>query len=364
MKLGLLIFLSLVITGGIAGYLGDYIGRKVGRKKLKILSLRPRHSAYMLTVLSGILLAGLIFGVINIFSAVRLNFTNLAFIETLPDTKKLTLKQSDTKNNASVFIADAQNKPVIVESPIINPTNLPYPEKQPDTYTQPVNEQPYNYSYNYTRHKKNPLPVNTQNKTETIAYEGDILINAKISGSQSSETAKSIMTQLLDITNQQVTKLGAKNNDNLLLSSSEVDSTIDSIQKEGDYLVQITTAKNSTNNNPIPVRIILKKQESQENNFLKEENTVSKNLADFLEKERIRGSIAQEEITRSVKTAIDKIIPDKIDMTKTLPSESYTKVVQSMPVSSPDSQVQLVIQKNKDSQKTLEVEVKTFKLRP
>ena len=51
-----LIFLVMVIAG-IVALVGDNIGRRVGRKRIRLLKLRPRHTAIFFTVVTGALIA-------------------------------------------------------------------------------------------------------------------------------------------------------------------------------------------------------------------------------------------------------------------------------------------------------------------
>lgn len=50
-----LIFLLLVLSGFLA-YLGDILGRRIGRKKLTLFGLRPKYTAIVITVLTGVLI--------------------------------------------------------------------------------------------------------------------------------------------------------------------------------------------------------------------------------------------------------------------------------------------------------------------
>jgi uncharacterized protein (DUF3084 family) len=59
----------LAVTGGIIAWLGDLIGRKVGRKRLTLFGLRPRHTSIIITVITGILIAGSTLAVLAIVSA-------------------------------------------------------------------------------------------------------------------------------------------------------------------------------------------------------------------------------------------------------------------------------------------------------
>lgn len=51
------IILLLLILGGAIAYIGNYMGRFIGKKRLTIFNLRPRHTAILITVFSGIMIA-------------------------------------------------------------------------------------------------------------------------------------------------------------------------------------------------------------------------------------------------------------------------------------------------------------------
>jgi hypothetical protein len=57
-----LILLLLVLCGAIA-YIGDLLGRRFGKKRLSIFGLRPKHTAIVLTIATGVLIAAVTFSI-------------------------------------------------------------------------------------------------------------------------------------------------------------------------------------------------------------------------------------------------------------------------------------------------------------
>ncbi|HOF87816.1 MAG TPA: DUF3084 domain-containing protein, partial [Armatimonadota bacterium] len=57
----IMLFLALIIivVSGLIAYIGDLVGRKMGRKRLTMLGLRPRHTAIIISVGMGMLIAAL-----------------------------------------------------------------------------------------------------------------------------------------------------------------------------------------------------------------------------------------------------------------------------------------------------------------
>ena len=61
---GIMLILVLVITGGVIAVLGDRVGTKVGKKRLSLFGLRPRHTSTIVTIITGIVITTLTFGIL------------------------------------------------------------------------------------------------------------------------------------------------------------------------------------------------------------------------------------------------------------------------------------------------------------
>jgi hypothetical protein len=53
----LLMALLMVVVSGLIAYIGDLIGRKMGRKRLTLFGLRPRHTAIVISIAAGMIIA-------------------------------------------------------------------------------------------------------------------------------------------------------------------------------------------------------------------------------------------------------------------------------------------------------------------
>ena len=65
---GIMLIVVLVLTGGVIAFIGDRLGRKVGKKKLSLFGLRPRHTSILVTIITGILITTVTFGILAIAS--------------------------------------------------------------------------------------------------------------------------------------------------------------------------------------------------------------------------------------------------------------------------------------------------------
>lgn len=65
---GIMLIVVLVLTGGVIAFIGDRLGSKVGKKKLSLFGLRPRHTSILATIITGILITTVTFGILAIAS--------------------------------------------------------------------------------------------------------------------------------------------------------------------------------------------------------------------------------------------------------------------------------------------------------
>src|SRR4051794_5738572 len=68
MGTALVMGLLIAMCGAIA-YVGDLLGRRMGKKRLSIFGLRPRHTAVVFTVITGMVIAAVTLGVLMLASA-------------------------------------------------------------------------------------------------------------------------------------------------------------------------------------------------------------------------------------------------------------------------------------------------------
>lgn len=65
---GIMLIVVLVLTGGVIAFIGDRLGSKVGKKKLSLFGMRPRHTSILVTIITGILITTVTFGILAIAS--------------------------------------------------------------------------------------------------------------------------------------------------------------------------------------------------------------------------------------------------------------------------------------------------------
>ena len=51
---GIVLILAVLILGGVIATLGDRIGTKVGKARLSLFNMRPKKTAVLVTVITGV----------------------------------------------------------------------------------------------------------------------------------------------------------------------------------------------------------------------------------------------------------------------------------------------------------------------
>ncbi|WP_196591366.1 DUF3084 domain-containing protein [Pectinatus frisingensis] len=65
---GIVLIVVLVMVGGIIAFIGDRLGSKVGKKKMTLFGLRPRHTSIIVTIVTGIAITTMTFGILAVTS--------------------------------------------------------------------------------------------------------------------------------------------------------------------------------------------------------------------------------------------------------------------------------------------------------
>ena len=65
---GITLILTLAVMGGVIAYIGDKLGFKLGKKRLSIFGLRPRNTSTLFAVLSGVVTAAVTLGALSLAS--------------------------------------------------------------------------------------------------------------------------------------------------------------------------------------------------------------------------------------------------------------------------------------------------------
>jgi len=65
---GFLLIISIIVISGVIAYLGDVLGRRIGKQRLSILKLRPRYTAILISIITGVIIATITLAILTIAS--------------------------------------------------------------------------------------------------------------------------------------------------------------------------------------------------------------------------------------------------------------------------------------------------------
>lgn len=94
---GIMLIVVLVLTGGVIAFIGDRLGSKVGKKKLSLFGMRPKHTSILVTIITGILITTVTFGILAIASKdVRTALFGMEKLKTELSDKQRALEDTST----------------------------------------------------------------------------------------------------------------------------------------------------------------------------------------------------------------------------------------------------------------------------
>ena len=68
MSVGVVLIPTLILVSGIVAFIGNLVGRNIGRRRLTLLGLRPRYTAQVITVVTGMLITVVTLAVVLLVS--------------------------------------------------------------------------------------------------------------------------------------------------------------------------------------------------------------------------------------------------------------------------------------------------------
>lgn len=288
---GIVLIAVLIITGGVIAFIGDRLGTKIGKKKLSVFGLRPRHTSIVITIITGIMITTLTFG---IMAAVSENVRTALFgMEKLNRQMQLTqanLEQADqdlaaanaARDKAKADFAAAQ---VEVEKLRLHQAELARQNQALEIGNRELaaansgleQENSELAGQNNTLVQKNDemsaenktLELRTQNLRDglqfvregDIAYQaGEVIASGIIRKSADGQTLKSGLESIVYMANRNVAERMGKDagTEGILIYQREYEDVVERLQQASqDMVVRIVAAGNLVRGEPIRTRVEL-----------------------------------------------------------------------------------------------------------
>ncbi|NLJ48516.1 MAG: DUF3084 domain-containing protein [Candidatus Atribacteria bacterium] len=105
---GFLLIFSIIIISGVVAYLGDVLGRRIGKQRLSVLKLRPRYTAILMSIITGVIIATITLAILTIASEdVRTALFGMRELREKLDSLNFEVKQRNTE--LDVMRREAEN---------------------------------------------------------------------------------------------------------------------------------------------------------------------------------------------------------------------------------------------------------------
>ncbi|HAX99452.1 MAG TPA: hypothetical protein DCY12_11340 [Candidatus Atribacteria bacterium] len=105
---GFLLIISIIIISGVVAYLGDVLGRRIGKQRLSVLKLRPRYTAILMSIITGVIIASITLAILTVASEdVRTALFGMRELREKLDSLNYEVKQRNTE--LDVMRKEAEN---------------------------------------------------------------------------------------------------------------------------------------------------------------------------------------------------------------------------------------------------------------
>ncbi len=302
---GIRTILFLIIVGGVVAIIGDYIGRSIGRKRLSLFKLRPRSTAAVFTVITGILIALSTLGILLIISQDAR--TALFGLEEMR-TDLFNIKNELNTISAEKEKAEKELSTIITEKGEIDEELSTAKEDLDKSRIEITN-------LKRTKNKLSKAIKNLEKKVEAsrkgdvLFKVGEVLLISIIQAGPEKDKIETGLKQILSAADTQVRSYGVKSDQHLIfIKPDDFNQTASALSKKnGEVIVKLIANRNTLFGEEVQVRFILS------------ENVLIYNTGETIAQSSIAPSLSIPQIEQEIKKLLsiahqrakeDGIIPD------------------------------------------------------
>lgn len=302
---GARIILFLIIVGGVVAIIGDYIGRSIGRKRLSLFKLRPRSTAAIFTVITGILIALSTLGILLIISQdARTALFGLEEMRTdLFNTKNELNMISSQKDNAEKGLAT-----IVAEKGKID-EELAQAKEDLDKSRSEITNLKRTKNKLSKAIKNLEKKIEASRKGEVLFKVNEVLLISMIQAGPEKNKIETGLKQILSAADAQVRSLGVKSDQHLIfIKPEDFNQTAFALSKKsGEVIVKLIANRNTLFGEEVQVRFILS------------ENVLIYNTGETIAQSSIAPALSIPQIEQEIKKLLatahqqarqDGIIPD------------------------------------------------------
>lgn len=247
---GIRIILLLLIIGGVAALLGDYIGRIIGRKRLTLFGLRPRNTAYAITVITGILIVFITMAsILTISKDARTALFGLDDLRTEVKEKSRLLEKTKDELALRVSEKDIIDQQLALAKKDLDKTekDLEEKEKDLDETKENLKKAKKEIATLAKQRQKLAKQVEVARKGRLLFKNGQVLITSIILAGPEKAKLELGLKQILSATDVYIRSFGVTGKDHFVfMSPNEFNQTVASLQKlRGEQIVTVVATRNS-----------------------------------------------------------------------------------------------------------------------
>jgi len=303
---------TLIIISGLIAFIGDWVGLKIGKKRVTIFGLRPHHTAIVITVLSGILIAIITVTILAISSndvrtalfgmeelkekltylSREVELSNVQLSTTKENLKEKTTQLQEIEEKYQKLSEDIKNKTSQLEELLIIREGLKEEKEKLDKEVEELN----------ATIKALYSGIAWIREGEVIFGSDEQIALTIIQGQRPIEEIKEDLIRFLNEASDRVLAMGAKKNERtnqvFIISQEEYEEVVQKIDdSDKEMIVRLLSSINVVKGEPIVAhfnllenKLIFKIDEeiiSEEIESSKVSSEVEKELLTFLRKVNI-----------------------------------------------------------------------------
>jgi uncharacterized protein (DUF3084 family) len=303
---------TLIIISGLIAFIGDWVGLKIGKKRVTIFGLRPHHTAIVITVLSGILIAIITVTILAISSndvrtalfgmeelkekltylSREVELSNVQLSTTKENLKEKTTQLQEIEEKYQKLSEDIKNKTSQLEELLIIREGLKEEKEKLDKEVEELN----------ATIKALYSGIAWIREGEVIFGSDEQIALTIIQGQRPIEEIKEDLIRFLNEASDKVLAMGAKKNERtnqvFIISQEEYEEVVQKIDdSDKEMIVRLLSSINVVKGEPIVAhfnllenKLIFKIDEeiiSEEIESSKVSSEVEKELLTFLRKVNI-----------------------------------------------------------------------------
>jgi uncharacterized protein (DUF3084 family) len=338
---GIRIILLLILISGAIALIGDYIGRAIGRRRLTLFKLRPRHTAFAITILTGILIALMTLGSMLIISQ---------------DARTALFGLEELRTDLAVKGEELAKTKKELEQKTAEREKL---DQELTSFRNDLDKAKREIRQLERTREKLGEEIEVSRKGKLLFAGGEALITSVIQAGPEKEKLDAGLKQILSAADAYVRSFGIKDEKHLIfITPKDFEQAIAILQeRSGVNIVTVAAAENTIFGEVVPVRF-----EIRENRLVYKNNQV---IAEV----EIPSALSAPEIEQEIKNLLnltrekarkDGVIPDPTGSIGSIPYSQIFSLAREIKANRKDIKLKALAKKDIYAIDPLEIRFKIF----